>query len=183
MKVIKTSIDGVLMLEPKIFSDDRGFFCESFNEREFLKQTGMDVTFVQDNQSHSVQGVLRGLHYQVQQAQGKLVRVVHGKIFDVVVDLRPNSTTFGKWESFELSEKNYQQLWIPPGLAHGFLTLSEAADVLYKTTDYYAPEHERTLAWNDSEVGIQWPFQQVNQIKLSEKDRHGLVWEEAIKML
>lgn len=183
MKVTETKIEGVLLIEPKIFGDERGFFYESFNQREFLKQTGIEVAFVQDNHSDSVEGVLRGLHYQFQQAQGKLVRVVRGKIFDVVVDLRKDSSTFGKWEGFELSENNHHQLWIPLGLAHGFLTLSEKANVLYKTTDYYAPEHERTLAWNDSAVSIQWPIHQVNQIKLSEKDRHGLVWEEAIKLL
>jgi len=171
------------MLEPKIFGDERGFFCESFNQRAFLKQTGIDAVFVQDNQSHSVQGVLRGLHYQVKQPQGKLVRVVHGKIFDVVVDLRPDSPMFGKWESFELSEENHHQLWIPPGLAHGFLTLSETADVLYKTTDYYAPEHERALFWNDSEIAIEWPLDQVGEVKLSEKDRQGIAWRETVTLL
>lgn len=179
---MKTKIDGVLMLEPKVFGDERGFFCESFNQREFLKQTGIESAFVQDNHSHSVQGVLRGLHYQVEQAQGKLVRIVHGKIFDVVVDLRKSSSTFGKWESFELSEENHRQLWIPPGLAHGFLTLSECADVLYKTTDYYAPQHERTLLWNDVTLGISWPLEQIHEVKLSEKDQHGLSWEEAVAM-
>jgi dTDP-4-dehydrorhamnose 3,5-epimerase len=181
MKITKTSLEGALVLEPKVFSDERGFFCESFNQREFSKQTGLDVAFVQDNQSHSIRGVLRGLHYQVRQAQGKLVRVVHGKIFDVVVDLRKNSSTFGTWESFELSEENHQQLWIPPGLAHGFLTLSESADVLYKITDYYAPEHERTLAWNDPELGIPWPLEQVSELKLSGKDEAGMSWKEAKK--
>jgi len=171
------------MLEPKIFGDERGFFCESFNQRAFLKQTGIDAVFVQDNQSHSVQGVLRGLHYQVKQPQGKLVRVVHGKIFDVVVDLRPDSPMFGKWESFELSEENHHQLWIPPGLAHGFLTLSETADVLYKTTDYYAPEHERALFWNDSEIAIEWPLDQVREVTLSEKDRQGIAWRETVTLL
>lgn len=182
MKVRKTNIEGVLILEPKIFRDERGFFCESFQRRDFLKQTGIDVAFVQDNHSHSLQGVLRGLHYQVEQAQGKLVRVVHGKIFDVVVDLRPTSPTFGKWESFDLSEENHHQLWIPSGLAHGFLTLSESADVLYKTTDYYAPEHERTLLWNDPELGVQWPLEKVSEILFSEKDRRGLAWSETVKI-
>jgi len=181
MKVIKTKIEGVLILEPKVFRDERGFFCESFNQREFLKQTGTDVAFVQDNHSHSVQGVLRGLHYQLKQPQGKLIRVVRGKIFDAVVDLRPSSPTFGKWESFQLEEENHQQLWIPPGLAHGFLVLSESADVLYKTTQYYEPEHERTLKWNDSEIGIQWPLEQVNELKLSEKDGAGMSWKEVKK--
>lgn len=181
MKVTKTDIDGVFIIAPKIFADERGFFCESFNQREFIKETGINVSFVQDNQSHSVKGVLRGLHYQVKQAQGKLVRVVNGKIFDVVVDLRRDSSTFGKWESFELSESNHHQLWIPPGLAHGFLTLSERADVLYKTTDYYAPQHERTLLWNDSELAITWPLEQLGELQLSAKDKAGMSWNEVSK--
>lgn len=181
MKITTTSIEGVIILEPTIFRDERGFFCESFNQREFLKETGIDAIFVQDNHSHSVQGALRGLHYQTQQAQGKLVRVVHGKIFDVIVDLRHGTPTFGKWASFELSEENHQQLWIPPGLAHGFLTLSASADVLYKTTDYYAPEHERTLVWNDPEIGAEWPLDQVLGMNLSEKDRQGMSWREVKK--
>lgn len=178
MKVTKTSLNGVLLLEPKVFTDERGFFCESFNEREFFKQSGLEVAFVQDNQSHSLQGVLRGLHYQVKQTQGKLVRVVRGKIFDVVVDLRSSSPTFGKWASFELSEENHQQLWISPGLAHGFLVLSQSADVLYKTTDYYAPEHERTLAWDDPEILIKWPLEKGGEVKLSKKDEAGMTWKE-----
>lgn len=179
MKVTKTSMEGLLLLEPMIFGDERGFFYESYNQRDFLKKVGLDVTFVQANHSHSVQGVLRGLHYQLKQPQGKLVSVIRGKIFDVVVDLRQGSSTFGKWESFELSEENRKQLWIPPGLAHGFLTLSKSADVLYKTTDYYAPEHERTLAWNDPELRIQWPLEQVGEFKLSEKDGAGISLEKA----
>lgn len=178
MNITKTSFEGVLILEPKVFGDERGFFSETFNQREFLKQTGIDIAFVQDNQSHSAQGVLRGLHYQVKQAQGKLVRVVRGKVFDVVVDLRPSSPSFGKWESFELSEENHLQLWIPPGFAHGFLTLSASADVLYKTTDYYAPEYERTLAWNDSEIAVKWALEQVGEVQLSGKDKTGMSWEE-----
>lgn len=171
------------MIEPKVFGDERGFFCESFNQREFLKQTGIEVSFVQDNHSHSVEGVLRGLHYQLQHPQGKLIRVVHGKIFDVVVDLRKDSSTFGKWESFELSENNHYQLWVPPGLAHGFLTLCESADVLYKITNYYAPEYEKILAWDDSTLGISWPLEKVHKVELSEKDQHGLSWKEAVAML
>ncbi len=181
MNVTRTNIEGVLLLEPKIFDDDRGFFCESFNLREFLNRTKLDIAFVQDNHSHSIQGVLRGLHYQVQQPQGKLVRVVRGKIFDVVVDLRRSSPTFGKWESFELSEENHQQLWVPAGLAHGFLTLSERADVIYKMTHYYAPEHERILRWNDSELKISWPLAGIKTVRLSKKDQQGLPWHEVLE--
>ena len=181
MKVTKTSMEGILLLEPKIFGDERGFFYESFNQRDFLKEVGLDVTFVQDNHSHSMQEVLRGLHYQVKQPQGKLVSVIRGKIFDVVVDLRQGSSTFGKWESFELSEENRKQLWIPPGFAHGFLTLSSLADVFYKTTDYYAPEYERTILWSDPEVGIKWP--EGCELKLSEKDRAGMSLDKAAREL
>ena len=177
MKITKTKIEGVLMFEPIIFGDERGFFYESFNQREFLKAAALDVTFVQDNHSHSMQGVLRGLHYQIKQSQGKLVSVVRGKIFDVVVDLRLASPTFGKWEGFELSEENRKQLWIPPGFAHGFLVVSLSADVLYKTTNYYAPEYERTILWNDPEIAIQWP--EGCEVKLSEKDRAGMLLGEA----
>ena len=172
-------MEGLLILEPMIFGDERGFFYESYNQRDFLKKVGLDVIFVQANHSHSVQGVLRGLHYQVKQPQGKLVSVIRGKIFDVVVDLRQVSSTFGKWESFELSEENRKQLWIPPGFAHGFLTLSKSADVLYKTTDYYAPEHERTLAWNDPEISVSWPLEEVGEFQLSEKDGAGISLEKA----
>ncbi|MBX9578568.1 MAG: dTDP-4-dehydrorhamnose 3,5-epimerase [Chthoniobacterales bacterium] len=179
MKVTKTSMEGLLILEPMVFGDERGFFYESYNQRDFLKKVGLDVTFVQANHSHSVQGVLRGLHYQVKQPQGKLVSVIRGKIFDVVVDLRQGSSTFGKWESFELSEENRKQLWIPPGFAHGFLTLSKSGDVLYKTTDYYAPEHERTLAWNDPEISVSWPLEELGEFKLSEKDGAGISLEKA----
>lgn len=158
MKVIQTAIPDLLILEPKVFGDTRGFFMESFNARSFQEATGLNVDFVQDNHSRSVKGVLRGLHYQIQQAQGKLVRVVRGSVFDVAVDLRKGSPTFGKWEGVELSEENNRQFWIPPGFAHGFLVTSESADFLYKTTDYYAPEHERSLAWNDPDVGVEWPL-------------------------
>ena len=177
MKATKTSMDGVLMFEPIIFGDERGFFYESFNQRDFLKEVGLDIAFVQDNHSHSLQGVLRGLHYQIKQPQGKLVSVIRGKIFDVVVDLRQGSSTFGKWESFELSEENRKQLWIPPGFVHGFLVASSSSDVLYKTTNSYAPEYERTILWSDPEIAIQWP--EGCEVKLSEKDRVGMLLEEA----
>ncbi len=171
MKVIETAIPDLLILEPKVFGDARGFFMESFNARRFQEATGLNVDFVQDNHSRSAKGVLRGLHYQIQQAQGKLVRVVRGSVFDVAVDLRKGSPTFGKWEGVELSEENNRQFWIPPGFAHGFLVTSESADFLYKTTDYYAPEHERSLAWNDPDVGVEWPLD--GEPLLSAKDLAG----------
>ncbi len=158
MKVIETAIPDLLILEPKVFGDARGFFMESFNARSFQEATGLNVDFVQDNHSRSAKGVLRGLHYQIQQAQGKLVRVVRGSVFDVAVDLRRSSPTFGQWVGVTLSEENNRQFWIPPGFAHGFLVTSDSADFLYKTTDYYAPEHERSLAWNDPNVGVVWPL-------------------------
>lgn len=157
MKVSPTDLPGVLLLEPKVFGDERGFFLESFNRRAFRAATGLDPDFVQDNHSRSARGVLRGLHYQVRQNQGKLVRVIRGSVFDVAVDVRRSSPTFGGWTGQVLSEDNRRQLWIPPGFAHGFLVLSESADVLYKATDYYAPEHERCIAWNDPAIGIAWP--------------------------
>jgi dTDP-4-dehydrorhamnose 3,5-epimerase len=172
MKTIPTAIPGVLILEPKVFGDARGFFFESFNQRVFQQTTGLDVQFVQDNHSRSARGVLRGLHYQIQQPQGKLVRVVRGAVFDVAVDLRRSSPTFGRWVGVELSEENHRQVWIPPGFAHGFVVTSEAADFLYKTTDYYAPEHERCIAWDDPAIGIQWPLAEAPQ--LSVKDQAGL---------
>jgi len=158
MKVIETAIPDLLILEPKVFGDARGFFMESFNARRFHEATGLNVDFVQDNHSRSAKGVLRGLHYQIQQAQGKLVRVVRGSVFDVAVDPRRSSPTFGQWVGVTLSEENNRQFWIPPGFAHGFLVTSDSADFLYKTTDYYAPEHERSLAWNDPDVGVVWPL-------------------------
>lgn len=173
MKVIPTSIPDLLLLEPKVFGDQRGFFMETWNERVFREATGVTLPFVQDNHSRSAKGVLRGLHYQVQSPQGKLVRVVGGAVFDVAVDLRPNSPTFGKWHGDELSEANARLLWIPPGFAHGFLVLTDTADFLYKTTDYYAPEHERCLVWNDPTVGVSWPLG-VDEPMLSAKDRQGL---------
>ena len=158
MKVIETAIPGLLILEPKVFGDARGFFMESYNAKAFQDATGLDVNFVQDNPSRSGKGVLRGLHYQIEQAQGKLVRVTRGSVFDAVVDLRKSSPTFGQWAGVELSEENSRQLWIPPGFAHGFLVTSDSADFLYKTTDYYAPQFERSLAWNDPTVGVEWPL-------------------------
>ncbi len=158
MKAISTAIPGVIVVEPAVFGDARGFFFESWNRRAFAKLVGEDVEFVQDNHSASGAGVLRGLHYQVKQPQGKLVRVVKGEVFDVVVDLRRGSPTFGKWVGERLSEANHRMMWVPVGLAHGFLVLSESAEFVYKTTDYYAPEHERTLLWNDQAVGVQWPL-------------------------
>ena len=157
MKVTRTAIPDVMLIEPKVFGDTRGFFYESFNERAFADATGVITRFVQDNHSKSAQGVLRGLHYQIQQPQGKLVRVVVGEVFDVAVDIRPGSPTYGAWVGEILSAKNNRQLWIPAGLAHGFLVLSDSAEFLYKTTDYYAPEHERCIAWNDPTLAIQWP--------------------------
>jgi dTDP-4-dehydrorhamnose 3,5-epimerase len=171
MKIIQTEIPDVVVLEPRIFSDSRGFFLETYNERSFAA-LGIAERFVQDNQSYSKQGVLRGLHVQVEQAQGKLVRVVAGEVFDVAVDLRKGSATFGKWTGAQLSSKNHHMIWIPKGLAHGFYTLSETAEVAYKVTDFYAPQHERTLLWNDPDVAIQWPFE--GEPILSDKDRAGM---------
>jgi dTDP-4-dehydrorhamnose 3,5-epimerase len=162
--VTTTVIPEVLILEPKVFGDSRGFFFESFNADDFARVTGLNVNFVQDNHSRSSKGVLRGLHYQLKQAQGKLVRVVRGTVFDVAVDIRKSSSTFGKWVGFELSDLNNRQLWIPPGFAHGFVVLSETADFLYKTTDYYAPSHERCIMWDDPTVGIDWPIDFVPQL-------------------
>lgn len=156
--VTPTNLPEVLILEPKVFGDARGFFFESFNAKDFAKVTGLDLTFVQDNHSKSAKGVLRGLHYQIEHAQGKLVRVTQGEVFDVAVDMRKNSATFGQWASCHLSADNARQLWVPPGFAHGFLVLSESAEFLYKTTDYWYPEHERSLLWNDPALGIQWPM-------------------------
>lgn len=179
MKVVKTDIDGLLILEPKVFGDARGFFYESFNQQVFKAGTGLDVQFVQDNHSRSAQGVLRGLHYQLApKAQGKLVRCVRGAVFDVAVDIRHGSPTFGRWVGVELSEFNHRQLWISPGFAHGFLTLTESADFLYKTTDYYSPEHERCIRWDDADIAIQWP-DLVVPLQLSGKDQLGRSLAEA----
>ena len=175
MKVIPTSIPDVLIIEPKVFGDARGFFFESFNQRAFNEAVGQDVQFVQDNHSRSGKGVLRGLHYQVQNAQGKLVRVARGRVFDVAVDVRKGSPTFGQWAGVELSEDNQRQFWVPAGFAHGFVVLSDTADFLYKTTDYYAPAHERCIAWNDPDVGIDWPLAEagISAPILSDNDRQG----------
>jgi dTDP-4-dehydrorhamnose 3,5-epimerase len=175
LKVTSTAIPDVLIIEPKVFGDARGFFFESFNQKAFNEATGLNVNFVQDNHSRSAKGVLRGLHYQIQQPQGKLVRVVRGSVFDVAVDIRKGSPTFGKWEGIELTEENNKQFWVPAGFAHGFVVLSDSADFLYKTTDYYAPEFERCIAWNDPTIGIDWPLER-NSIaipKLSAKDLQG----------
>jgi len=169
--VIRTEIPDVLILEPKVFGDARGFFLESYNRREFREATGIEVDFVQDNHSASKRGVLRGLHYQIRQPQGKLVRAAAGEVFDVAVDLRGSSPTFGRSVTFNLDAASRRMAWIPPGFAHGFLVLSEEAEFLYKTTDYYAPEHERTLLWNDPQLGIRWPLQ--GEPILAEKDRRG----------
>ncbi|MFC5430185.1 dTDP-4-dehydrorhamnose 3,5-epimerase [Paraburkholderia denitrificans] len=158
IQVTSTALPEVKIIEPKVFGDARGFFFESFNAREFAEQVAMGVEFVQDNHSRSTKGVLRGLHYQIQHAQGKLVRVVEGEVFDVAVDVRKSSPNFGKWEGVVLSGDNHRQLWIPPGFAHGFVVLSEAAQFLYKTTDYWFPEHERSIVWNDPDIGIEWPI-------------------------
>ncbi len=158
MNIVKTEIPDVLIIEPKVFGDARGFFFESFNAKTFAALTGLNPTFVQDNHSRSAKNVLRGLHYQIKQPQGKLVRVAAGEVFDVAVDVRKSSPTFGQWTGTTLSAENKRMLWIPEGFAHGFLVLSESADFLYKTTAYYAPEHERCVVWNDPHIGIQWPL-------------------------
>lgn len=177
MNVIPTELPDVLLLEPRVFGDERGFFFESFNARAFAEATGLTREFVQDNHSRSVRGVLRGLHYQISQPQGKLVRVVAGEVFDVAVDLRRGSPTFGRWAGVNLSADNKRMMWVPEGFAHGFLVLSESAEFLYKTTDYYAPEHERCIRWDDPQLGIGWPLQDAPQ--LSAKDRSGVALAEA----
>ena len=177
MNVVATPIPGVLIIEPKVFGDSRGFFFESFNQRAFNETTGLEVNFVQDNHSRSAHGVLRGLHYQSQQPQGKLVRVVRGAVFDVAVDIRRSSPHFGQWVGVDLSEDNQRQMWVPPGFAHGFLVTSASADFLYKTTDYYAPEFEQCIAWNDPTIGIDWPAGAAPQ--LSKKDAAGARLAEA----
>ena len=178
MKVTPTAIPEVLIIEPKVFGDARGFFFESFNQKAFDEAIGRHVDFVQDNHSRSAKGVLRGLHYQIQQPQGKLVRVVSGAVFDVAVDIRRSSVTFGKWVGVELSEQNQRQLWVPEGFAHGFLVLTETADFLYKTTDYYAPAYERSVMWNDPAIGIDWPDVSV-AVQLSAKDQASVALHDA----
>lgn len=177
MKITKTAIPDVLVLEPRVFGDSRGFFFESHHDQRFREAAEVDVRFVQDNHSRSAGGVLRGMHYQVERPQGKLLRVVRGAIYDVAVDLRRSSATFGRWVGVDLSEENNLQMWVPPGFAHGFLVTSDSADVLYKTTDYYAPEHERCIAWDDPELAIGWPAGVVPS--LSAKDARGLAFHDA----
>ena len=172
-----TAIADVLVLEPKVFGDARGFFLESYNQRDFAQATGVQVNFVQDNHSRSSRGVLRGLHYQIQHPQGKLVRVTQGEVFDVVVDMRRSSPTYGRWVGETLSGTNHKQMWVPPGCAHGFVVLSEQADFLYKTTDYWYPEHERSVLWNDPDLAIAWPLD--TPPTLAAKDAQGTPWRQA----
>lgn len=181
MKIIKTNIPDVLIVEPKVFGDTRGFFFESFNQKKWRDVTELNTVFVQDNHSRSEKNVLRGLHYQILQPQAKLVRVVRGAVFDVAVDLRRSSPTFGCWTGTELSENNHRQMWIPEGFAHGFLVLSDAAEFLYKTTDYWVPEYERTIAWNDPDLAIAWPLKTTPI--LSNKDAGGTAFHKAEKFL
>ncbi len=180
MKVTPTRLPEVLILEPRVFGDERGFFLESFNARVFAEATGLSPQFVQDNHSRSAHGVLRGMHYQILNPQGKLVRVTQGAVFDVAVDMRRSSPTCGQWAGVELSATNHRQLWVPPGYAHGFVVLSDSADFLYKTTEYYAPQHERAVAWNDPHLAIEWPLGQLKQPPaLSGKDAAAASWDKA----
>ena len=179
MHVIQTQFPDVLILEPQLYGDERGFFFESYNKNTFFKLTGVDRELVQDNHSRSLKHVLRGLHYQIIRPQGKLIRVIAGKIFDVVVDLRERSPSFGRWAGFTISEANKQQLWVPEGYAHGFLVLSDYADVLYKTTDFYAPEHERCIHWADPQLAVDWPLKGDQRPILSPKDDNGLAFKDA----
>ena len=179
MKVIKTNIPEVIIFEPKVFGDERGFFFESFNQKAFLEAAGLDLNFVQDNHSKSAKNVLRGLHYQIEQSQGKLVRVTQGEVFDVAVDMRASSLTFGQWVGTHLSAENKLQMWIPPSFAHGFLVLSDTAEFLYKTTDFYAPHHECCVKWDDPSIGVEWPLQ--GMPILSAKDSQGLSLQAAQK--
>ena len=181
LQITSTAIHDVLVIEPKVFGDERGWFTESFNANDFAEATGLNVRFVQDNHSFSRQWTLRGLHYQLEKTQGKLVRVVAGSVFDVAVDIRRDSPTYGKWVGLELSAENHKQLWIPAGLAHGFLVLSEIAEFLYKTTDYYHPQSEVCLAWNDPQIAIEWPLPQGVSPNMNAKDSTGLAWEAAPK--
>lgn len=178
MRITRLAIPEVVLLEPSVFVDARGFFCESFNQRAFDQAIGAAQRFVQDNHSRSAPGVLRGLHYQIRQPQGKLVRVVRGAVLDVAVDLRQSAASFGQWVAAELSADNQRQLWLPPGFAHGFIALGDGADLLYKTTDYYAPEHERCIAWNDPTLAIDWRLQGASPL-LSTKDTQGLTLDRA----
>ena len=180
MKIIPTHIPDVLILEPQVFGDARGFFMETWNAKTFA-DAGLDLNFVQDNHSRSRQGTLRGMHYQIEHPQGKLVRVTSGKVFDVAVDLRQSSPTFGQWAGAELSDENHRMLWVPPGFAHGFYVMSESADFLYKCTDLYAPEYDRSLHWNDPSIGIEWPLVNGAAPTISAKDEAGKNWQEADK--
>ena len=177
MNIIPTAIPDILIIEPNVFGDSRGFFFESYNEKKFMEMSGLKVTFVQDNHSRSKKHVLRGLHYQIQQPQGKLVRVIGGEVFDVAVDIRRSSPTFGKWVGEYLTAENKKQMWVPAGFAHGFLVLSDIAEFLYKTTDYWAPEHERCIQWNDPVLNVQWPI--TGNPLVSEKDEQGASFEDA----
>ncbi len=177
MKIIKTAIPDVLIIEPRVFTDERGFFFESFNRCRWCEQTGLQTEFVQENHSRSTKNVLRGLHYQIEQAQGKLVRVIAGEVFDVAVDVRKSSPTFGDWVGVVLSAENKKQFWVPEGFAHGFVVLSEVAEFLYLTTDYYAPEHERAIRWDDPELAIDWPL--TGDPVLSAKDRDAVLFSKA----
>ena len=181
MNVIKTDIPDIIIFEPNVFGDDRGFFFESFNQKAFFEAAGLEINFVQDNHSKSAKNVLRGLHYQIEHAQGKLVRVCQGQVFDVAVDMRAASATFGLWVGTHLSAENKRQMWVPPGFAHGFLVLSDTAEFLYKTTDFYAPQHECCLKWDDASVGIKWPLQ--GAPLLSAKDHLGLSLPDAPKFI
>lgn len=178
MEVIETTIPDVKLLKPKLFGDERGFFMESYNQKTLAELCGLSVNFVQDNHSRSTKNVLRGLHYQLEQAQGKLVRVVSGEVFDVAVDLRQSSATFGQWAGAILSAQNHHQFYVPPGFAHGFVVLSETADFLYKTTDYYAPQDEHCIRWDDPDIAIEWPFE--GEVSLSEKDAAGVAFRQAV---
>ncbi len=183
MRAIPLAIPDVLLLEPQVFGDARGFFFESFNQRDFDALLGQTVVFVQDNHSRSGKGVLRGLHYQIQHSQGKLVRVIKGSVYDVAVDLRPSSPSFGQWVGSVLTEENKQQLWIPPGFAHGFVVLSESAEFLYKTTDYWFPQFERCIAWNDPDLAVAWPSLGAESPIISAKDAQGMSFQDACREL
>ncbi|MBL4584165.1 MAG: dTDP-4-dehydrorhamnose 3,5-epimerase [Pseudomonadales bacterium] len=178
MKFIPTKIPDVVIIEPQVFGDERGFFMETWSTRDF-KDAGLDLEFVQDNHSSSTQGILRGLHYQIQNPQGKLVRVIRGEVYDVAVDMRSTSPTFGQWVGITLSEQNRRMLWVPPGFAHGFYVTSEDAEFVYKCTDFYAPEHERSLLWNDADLGIDWPIAPSDTPTLSDKDKNGTPFKVA----
>lgn len=177
MNIISTDIEDVLIIEPRVFGDERGFFFESYNQKAFADKAGITDDFVQDNHSRSEKGVLRGLHYQIQQTQGKLVRAMVGAVYDVAVDIRQSSPTFGQWVGCLLSAENKKQLWVPPGFAHGFVVVSDVAEVLYKTTDFYAPQHERSIVWNDPAIGIDWPID--GEVTLSKKDQEGKLLKDA----